>query len=592
MEEKREKFYHPNFVIDDEEDNFIYEEPLSAYDNDEDIVNGLEEQTNIEGNSADTFNSSENGISNFAEYGFSKITLNKYDLAAKKDEILNFEEAVKTDIPFVTYEVENAAAIEDLGYSAFPIRSKSEISLLFDKLTSVKGLEDKCFVLAMGNSHAGKQGQAILRNALEDLNVDYITLSFANSESMCLRYKKDKRDLKKRLLTIQGKARQHIERTKAKCEQAELKAKEREKSLYPFANRSLNVFLKDKETEERKLLTGIEAFDKETGGLSDGLVILGGSSSSGKTSLCVQLADNFAEQSYNVVYLNLEMPNESLVAKSISRLMYRQNGLKGAVEYDKLLYPSERKRFTDKQKQAYQKALETYKNDYADKIIFLDRSFSPNGKQFTIDALKEYLTMYSDKFGDKFVLEVDYLQLFADRKSGMDEKYGIKVTVNGLKDISYRYKIPVVCITSFNRSAYSEQLSMGSAYGSSGIEYSADYVLGIQLKGMDFIETDTKESARKLRVTKLEKEANELKKDPTNDIDLELKVLKARNKSQFTVPLKAKLAYGYFQSADNEKVTPKQKSTAKNNTVVKSKNATKKPVSAQEDKNPDPFVWQ
>lgn len=406
MEEKREKFYHPNFVIDDEEDNFIYEDPLSAYDTDEDIVNGLEEQTDIEGNSADTFNSSENGFSNFAEYGFSKSTLNKFDLAAKKDEILNFEEAIKTDIPFVTYEVENAAAIEDLGYSAFP------------------------------------------------------------------------------------------------------------------------------------------------------------------------------------------MSNESLVAKSISRLMYQQNGLKGAVEYDKLLYPSERKHFTDKQKQAYQKALETYKNDYADKIIFLDRSFSPNGKQFSIDASKEYLTMYSDKFGDKFVLVVDYLQLFADRKSGMDEKYGIKATVNGLKDISYRYKIPVVCITSFNRSAYSEQLSMGSAYGSSGIEYSADYVLGIQLKGMDFIETDTKESARKLRVTKLEKEANELKKDPTNDIELELKVLKARNKSQFTVPLKAKLAYGYFQSADNEKVTPKQKSTAKNNTVVKSKNATKKPVSAQEDKTPDPFVWQ
>lgn len=582
MEEKREKFYHPNLVIDNEEDNIIYGEPLSSYDNDDE--NELVEQSDIEKNFEDTFN--------FSEYGFSRNTLNKFDLQGKKDELPNFEEAVKADIPFVTYEIENAAAIEDLGYSAFPIRSKSEISLLSDKLTSVKGLEDKCFVLAMGNSKAGKQGQAILSNALEDLNVDYITLSFANSESMCLRYKKDKRDLEKRLSTVQDKARQHIERTKEKREQAELKAKEREKSLYPFANRSLNIFLKDEESEERKLLTGIEAFDKETGGLSDGLVILGGSSSSGKTSLCVQLADNFVEQGYNVVYLNLEMSNESLVAKSISRLMYRQSGLKGAVEYDKLLYPSERRRFTDRQKQAYRKALETYKNDYADKIIFLDRSFSPNGKQFSIDGLKDYLTAYSDKFGDKFVLIVDYLQLFADRKSGMDEKYGIKSTVNGLKDISYKYKTPVVCITSFNRSAYSEQLSMSAAYGSSGIEYSADYVFGIQLKGMDFTDSDTKEASRKLRIAKLEKEANELKKDPANDIALELKVLKARNKTPFTIPLKAKLAYGYFQSADNEKVTQKQKNSAKNNTVVKSKNVTKKLVSAQEDQTPNPFAWQ
>lgn len=581
-EEKREKFYHPNFVIDNEEDSIFYAEPLSSYDTDED-ESELNEQPDIEENSEDAVN--------FSEYGFSKSTLSKFDSQGKKGEILNFEEAVKTDIPFITYEVENAAAIEDLGYSAFPIRTKLEISLLSDRLTSVKGLEDKCFVLAMGNTNVGKQGQAILSNALEDLGIDYIALSFANSESISSRYKKDKKELGKNLLTIQGKARQHIERTKAKREQAELEAEEREKRLFPSVNCLLNVFVNDKETDERKLLTGIKAFDKETGGLSDGLIIIGAESSLGKTSLCVQLGDNFTEQGYNVVYLNLEMPNEQLLAKSISRLMYQQGGLQGAVEYDKLHCPSERKKFNEKQKQAYRQALETYQKKYADKIILLGRDFSPNKKPFEIESLKEYMDMYVKKFGDRFVLIADYIQLLADRKGGTDGKRNIDMTVDGLKDIAYKYRVPVIGVTSFNRGSYTEQLSMSSAYGSSRIEYSADYILGLQLAGMDFIDSDVKESARKLRITKLKNETEELKKDPANDIELELKVLKARNKTQFTVPLKAKLAYGYFQSADNEKPTPRKKSIAKTDTTVKSQ-STKKSVPTQESNRPDPFVWQ
>ena len=58
-------------------------------------------------------------------------------------------------------------------------------------------------------------------------------------------------------------------------------------------------------------------------------------------------------------------------------------------------------------------------------------------------------------------------------------------TVLELKRISRDFKIPVLAISSLNRSSYDKSIGMTGFKESGGIEYSADVLFGLQLKGVD-----------------------------------------------------------------------------------------------------------
>ena len=81
-----------------------------------------------------------------------------------------------------------------------------------------------------------------------------------------------------------------------------------------------NVFFKDlKEEAAATLKTGFNNFDKITGGVKPGLYIIGAAPSIGKTTFCLQLADQIAAQDKKVIYFSLEQTQSDLIKKSLNR---------------------------------------------------------------------------------------------------------------------------------------------------------------------------------------------------------------------------------------------------------------------------------
>ena len=71
--------------------------------------------------------------------------------------------------------------------------------------------------------------------------------------------------------------------------------------------------------ESQGLLTGFESIDRMTGGFQPGnLIVLGGRTSQGKTSLAVNFAYNLAVSGKKVLFVSLEMTKSELFKKIIS----------------------------------------------------------------------------------------------------------------------------------------------------------------------------------------------------------------------------------------------------------------------------------
>lgn len=122
------------------------------------------------------------------------------------------------------------------------------------------------------------------------------------------------------------------------------------------------------------------------------------------------------------------------------------------------------------------------------------------------------LNIYCSKHPDnKPVVIVDYLQIL--RAIDDRDTYKEKVTksIAEFKRIATTFEVPVIVISSFNRSSYFNPAAMESFKESGKIEYYADTLMGLQLKGINNQDADL----------------DELKnKDPRS---IEAKILKNRN---------------------------------------------------------------
>lgn len=77
--------------------------------------------------------------------------------------------------------------------------------------------------------------------------------------------------------------------------------------------------------EQLKLKTGFQQLDTLLlGGISPGLIVLGGNPGVGKSTFCFQLAEHVVESGGQVMYFSLEMPVKWLLAKSISRRLFQK----------------------------------------------------------------------------------------------------------------------------------------------------------------------------------------------------------------------------------------------------------------------------
>lgn len=523
---------------------------------------------------------------NISDYGISEETQNKVNYFAEvpENDFFNREAAIKSNTPFIVESRLAAMSLAEIGIQALAIEDFSKVPHLIDKIKTMRNKADKCVVLMLNENGEALIQQEKIAKAFDesDEKILYkIVNSYCGDEDLGIndRLMKDKDELKSAMTLIKNGAENVIESLKKK------KRKNQPKSTIDILNDLRNI----KPDFCPKVLTGIKAFDDVTGGLGAGLHIISGGSSVGKTSFIVQIADEFARQGKKVLFFSLEMNACDLVSKSVSRIMYLQNGLKKsktengeriiAKPYSSLCDPKTRQSFTKLENDAFLKASSTYEKEILPNISFYERDFKYDNNILKVEEIDKIVNDTYQDYANDIVVIVDYLQLMANRYS-LDERRAIDKCVAMLKDISHKYKIAVIAISSVNRNSYREQIDLSSVKASGMIEFSADTMLGLQLDGFDFIQEDKNESSRKSRIYSIEQQAFEAKKSIENDVKMQLKVLKSRNAYQFDVSLNAKLGFGYFGSdeSNNTDVNGKKSVTTKsaNSTAKTTRSAAKK----------------
>lgn len=239
-------------------------------------------------------------------------------------------------------------------------------------------------------------------------------------------------------------------------------------------------FMQAIQTEAYKpIQTGMPDFDKLLGGgiLPQSLVILTAAPGTGKTTLAQQIFETMAANGREVLFLNLEMSREQLLARSLSRIIHRNGYSMSAADVLKGYG------WTEAQKAVVIDAAGTYR-----KRIAPCMNYNPAGCTANIQSIADTL----DRAGRAAqeagrpapVCVLDYLHLVTtDTRDDPGEI--VKKTVAVLKTYAVKYNTFVLAISANNRATNtSGVISLDSGRDTSAIEYTADYQLSLNYKAL------------------------------------------------------------------------------------------------------------
>ena len=282
------------------------------------------------------------------------------------------------------------------------------------------------------------------------------------------------------------------------------------------------------------------------GGLYAGLYIVGAISSLGKTTFCLQVADNAAQMGNDVLIFSLEMSRDELMSKSISR----ETALADLAENETTSHAKTTRKilsgeWMDSRSAIEQsiviKAMQRYRK-YA-KHIYITEGMGNVG----VEQIREKVQAHVKATGKAPIVLIDYLQILAPADIRATDKQNTDKAVLELKRLSRDFKIPVIGISSFNRENYTAPVNLSSFKESGAIEYSSDVLIGLQYDGMDW-EAGESEKQRNSRIRQLT--ADMIQKAKSGDFQrIQVKVLKNRNGSKGDAYLDFCPMFNYFRDA-------------------------------------------
>lgn len=270
--------------------------------------------------------------------------------------------------------------------------------------------------------------------------------------------------------------------------------------------------------------TGFKELDAITGGgLQRGLYVIGATSSYGKTTISLQIADTVAANGHPVLFVTIEQSAQEIVSKSLSRLTHDEHkSVGGGLTAQEMCNSLLRREW----KQAKWDAMVAASNEYVETI-------SPNMRILegvrrpTVDDVRTVAEDMRAEFGVAPCIFIDYLQLLSPKKG--KEKDGDKQIVDAnvteLRIMAKELKTPVWCVATLNRESYSGPVEFESFKESGSIEYGADYLMGLQPEGIAAAVKGAKNSTDK----KLKGTAHVDKSKRDNPRKVELTLLKNRN---------------------------------------------------------------
>lgn len=258
--------------------------------------------------------------------------------------------------------------------------------------------------------------------------------------------------------------------------------------------------------DRERIPTGLKTLDEAMGGglPMGGVTVLGATSSTGKTTLALQVADTVAESGRPVLFVTVEQGRHELAAKSISRLMRLQptrNGGYYVASSSDIQSARAREGWGEPLRKAFYDACTTYSSRIAPNLRVMELSKQPTTKQ-----IREAAETMRSHSGTAPCVFVDYLQLLAPAEDRMTERQAVDHNVMDLRHLARDLKTCVFVISSLNRASYSEGVTQEAFKESGAIEYGSDVLLGMQPLGMTSRLDDVPESKQKREARKIERE--------------------------------------------------------------------------------------
>lgn len=220
----------------------------------------------------------------------------------------------------------------------------------------------------------------------------------------------------------------------------------------------------------KKRKTGFADIDLSTGGLYPGLYVLGALSSLGKTTFAHQLADQLAAAGDTVLFFSLEQSVFELTTKSLARESYKLQQERKATEGALSSIEIRSGRSSGLMKDAYKNYLA-----FAGRVIVKECNFGD-----TAESIAATVKAYIEKTGVTPIVMVDYLQIIPGADPRMTDKEKVDQNMRRLKIMQRDHDLVVFVISALNRTNYMTQIGFESFRESSGIEYTADVVWGMQ----------------------------------------------------------------------------------------------------------------
>ncbi|HEL1073952.1 TPA: toprim domain-containing protein [Streptococcus equi subsp. zooepidemicus] len=363
----------------------------------------------------------------------------------------------------------DALSIMEVGGEAVGLGGTSNIQKLLEILENTNLKHP--IILSMDNDSAGREAQEKLAKSLEEKKIPY-KIAKLTVEAI--------KDSNEMLI----KKRQDFSKLVAKA--AGMTQSEKEKYLnYSTANYLQNFVDGIVDSVNTPFIpTNFKRLDELLdGGLYEGLYVVGAISSLGKTTLVTQIADQIAEQGYDVLIISLEMARNEIIAKSISRNTVKKviktgGNIRNAKTAHGVTTGSKYLNYSTDELDLIKTAVKDY-SDYA-KCIYIVEGVGNIG----VNEVRDLVEKHRKFTGNAPVVIVDYLQILAPFNVRSTDKQNTDKAVIELKRISRDFKVPVIGISSFNRDSYNNSVGMQSFKESGAIEYSSDVLIGLQFKGV------------------------------------------------------------------------------------------------------------
>lgn len=375
---------------------------------------------------------------------------------------------------FITEGEIDALSIIDVGGEAVALGGVANVSLLVDSI--IKSQEERNnfkFVLVLDNDKAGEAAADKLEEEFRQKNVPlYRPKSFYGEFKDANEVLTHSREL------LRKKVEEATQETMSFFEQQE--NAERESYLKNSVENYIDNFINGVHdlANTRCIPTGFQHLDAVLdGGLFEGLYIFGAISSLGKTTFVLQIADQIAKKGQDVLIFSLEMARTELMAKSISRLTLLSGNHRNAKTTRGITMGSRYADYSAEEIETINRAVERYRS-YA-RNIFIHEGVGDIGT----DQIRAEIEKHIRTMGTKPVVVIDYVQILAPADIRATDKQNTDKAVLELKRLSRDFKIPVLGISSFNRTSYKDAVNMGAFKESGSLEYGSDVLIGLQLRG-------------------------------------------------------------------------------------------------------------